>query len=83
MHLKKRLNVIEPPSCFSKRQARNVSRQSAGQNHAPAHNKPEEPNDPALYMERAPIKREEMKKRSIKRCSRSQTLIGIESFAFY
>ena len=26
-------------SCFSKRQARNVSRQSAGQNHAPAHNK--------------------------------------------
>lgn len=45
--------------------------------------KPEEPNEPSQFMERAPLKKKQWKKKSIKPCLRSPIPIGTESCAFY
>lgn len=43
----------------------------------------DEPGEPSLYMERAPLKKKKWKKKSINCCLRSPMRIGIVLFAIY
>ena len=43
----------------------------------------DEPSEPSLYMERAPMKKKQWKKKSINYCLKSQMRIGIELFVIY